>query len=743
VTDRSRLRLVVLGVLVLSLLVTLTARLWFMQVVSGSEYRALADDNRIREVVSPAVRGAILDDQGRPLAENRTTLVVSVDRNVLLEQPNDGQAVLNRLSKLLDVPARKLNRQLTLCGTPEAAPAPICWNGSPYQPIPVLKDAKPTVALQIMERREDFPGVSADLQAIREYPQPFGARMAQLLGYLGPVTAEELEAAQSKVGKNGTTLTSADLVGRGGLEQQYDSYLRGKPGIKDLAVDHSGAVTGTISKVDEQPGDYLVTSLDAHVQRVVEDQLKAAIARAHTQTDPDGMPYRASSGAAIVMEVDTGRVVAMASYPDYNPNIWVGGVSTKQYHDLLHNPKGSPLINLATQGQFAPASTYKVVTTTAAVNAGYSLYGYYPCPYDLTVAGQTFHNFETSSYGDISFEKALQISCDTVFYGLAYDMWQREGGLTSDATAPDWVADTARGFGFGKPTGIDLAGEAPGTVPDRAWRRQLWLANKDFYCHFKDKGLPSEVNDPYLVKLYAELCTDGYLWQPGDAVLSAIGQGYDLATPIQVAQAYAAIANGGTIYKPQIAKAVMTPDGEVVKEFEPKVQGKLPASPEVISYLQNALQTVPEVGTAEYPFHYPSPFPLSQLPVAAKTGTGEVHGKQTTSWFASYAPADDPKFVVLMMVPEGGTGSLTSGASVRAIYEALFGVQGETVDAKWAVLPHGKPVETLPTIRPDGRIVLPKDTGLPKSDTGQGAGAGLPVTGPRTHGRHRRGPPSR
>jgi penicillin-binding protein 2 len=209
-----------------------------------------------------------------------------------------------------------------------------------------------------------------------------------------------------------------------------------------------------------------------------------------------------------------------------------------------------------------------------------------------------------------------------------------------------------------------------------------------------------------------------------------------------VAQAYAAIANGGTIYQPQLAKAVMTPDGKVVKEFQPKAVGKLPASPEVLSYLQTALSNVPEVGTAEYPFHYPTAFPLSELPVAAKTGTGEVYGKQTTSWFASYAPADDPKFVVLMMVPQGGTGSLTSGASVRAIYEALFGVRGQTIDAKWAVLPHGKPVETLPTIRPDGRIVLPKDTGLPKSETGLGSASGLPVTGPRAHGRRWRGAPS-
>ena len=711
-TDRSRWRLVVLQVLVLSLLATLVGRLWFLQVASGAEYRALAADNRIREVVTPATRGVILDDQGRPLAENRTTLVISVDRTVLQTEPNNGRAVVDRLSSLIGVPAKHIERQLTLCGSPGAAPPPVCWNGSPYQPIPVLQDAKPDMALQIMQQRHVYKGVSADLQAVRDYPQPFGARMSQVLGYLGPVTAQELAAAQSKVGRNGVTLTSTELVGRAGLEQQYNKYLLGRPGVTDLTVDSTGAVTGTLSKQAPTPGNYLVTSLDAHVQKVVEDQLKKAIARAHTQVDPNGVPYHANSGAAIVMEADTGRIVAMASYPDYNPNIWVGGISNKQYHRLTSAKANYPLLNLAIQGQFAPASTFKIVTTSAAVAAGYSLYGTYPCPPQLDIAGRTFHNFETTQYGNISIEKALQISCDTVYYGLAYDMWKREGGYTLNSGAQDWVANTAAAFGYGKPTGIDLPAEAAGRIADRSWRKQYWLANKDYYCHFDQKAPPADRNNAYLRKFAKEFCVSGYQYQPGDAALAAIGQGDMLATPIQVAQAYAAIANGGTIYQPQIAKAVMTPSGQVVKQFAPKVSGHLPDSPETLHYIQNALAGVPTVGTATWPFHYPTPFPLNKIPVAAKTGTGEVYGKQSTSWFVSYAPANKPKYVVLMMVPQGGTGALTSGASVRAIYEALLGVRGQAVNPKWAIVPGGNPVTTLPTIRPNGHIVQPKDTGL-------------------------------
>jgi len=297
------------------------------------------------------------------------------------------------------------------------------------------------------------------------------------------------------------------------------------------------------------------------------------------------------------------------------------------------------------------------------------------------------------------------------------------------------VSETSKAFGFGMPTGVDLPGEASGRVADRQWRKEYYLANKDYYCNFDKRAPEADRNSAYLQQFAKEFCVDGDEYRAGDAVLSAIGQGDMLTTPLQIAQAYAAIANGGTIYKPQIGKAVMTPGGDVVKEFEPKVTGKLPASPETIAFLQDALAGVPVEGTAVYPFTYPTAFPLSQLPVAAKTGTGEVYGKQTTSWFASYAPANDPKFVVLMMVPEGGTGSLTSGASVRAIYEALFGVNGQSIDPKRGILPGGDPVSTLPVIERDGTIVPPKDTGLPRQDTGPSA---VPAGGPTTTSANRR-----
>ncbi|MEO8330248.1 MAG: penicillin-binding transpeptidase domain-containing protein, partial [Candidatus Nanopelagicales bacterium] len=548
---------------------------------------------------------------------------------------------------------------------------------------------------------------------IRDYPKPFGMNAAHLLGYLSPVTAEELAAQESSAGRRGAKYTRTDLVGRAGLEQEYDAYLRGRPGIKQLSVDSAGNVTGTVAEKAPTPGDNLVTSIDAHVQKVVEDQLKLAIQRARTQVDPDGVPYKASTGAAIVMEVDTGRVVAMASYPSYNPSIWTGGISNHQYAQLSSEQADVPLVNRAIQGQFAPASTFKIATTMAAVNAGYSLYDTYPCPSSLTIAGRPFSNYESESHGDLTFKQALEVSCDTVYYKIAYELWQNEGGYDAKPGVTEYVSDAAKALGYGKATGIDLPGEASGRIVNRQWRKDYYAANKDYYCNFDEEAPPADRDSAYLQQLAKEFCADGDEYRAGDAVLSAIGQGDQLSTPLQTAQAYAALANGGTIYQPQLAKAIVSPDGEVVKEFEPNPVGKVPASPETISYLQDAFAAVPVSGTAYYPFHSPTAFPLSQIPIAAKTGTGEVYGSQTTSWFASYAPADDPEFVVLMMVPEGGTGSLTSGASVRAIYEALFGVDGLTVDAKQAIIPGGDPITGLPTIARDGTINLPHDDGLP------------------------------
>jgi len=692
----------VLQVLALSLMLTLFSRLAFLQVVTGDQYQRAAADNRTREVVTPAVRGLILDAQGRPLVRNRTTVVVSVDRNEVGDQKDKGAVVLARLSKTLGLKVTGLRGALTLCGTTGAAKPPVCWNGSPYQPIPVAKDVATDVALSILERRELYPGVSAELEAVREYPAPEGANTAHVLGYLGPVTDAELKAKQG--GSTRAQLRRTDLIGRAGLESTYDGYLRGLPGLRSLAVDNSGAVTGTVDTTDPTPGSYLVTNIDAKVQAVAEQALATQIQAARagkTYKCPGGC--NADSGSVIVMDVRTGRIVAMASYPTYDPTVWVGGVSKVQYDALTAKKANTPLLPRAWAGEYVPASTFKVVSTTAAVRAGESLSSTYECSRELQIGNTTKRNFESEAFGKITVQRAIEVSCNTVFYRLGYDAWLNDGGLTPKAGgAREWFVNTARDFGLGSLTNIDLPSEAAGRIVGREDLQKRWEAQKTTYCKRAETGYPevTERTRAKLLQAFAkENCVDGYQYKGGFAADFAIGQGETAVTPLQMTRIYAAIANGGTLWKPEVARAVISPTGKVTKEFKPTSEGKLPADAATLKYIQRSLRGVATDGTGKGLF---ANFPVQ---VSVKTGSGQVTGKDDTSWFASYAPSNNPQYAVVMMVSQGGTGSGTSGPGVKKIYEALFGVNGSTVDPSKSVLPGGQLPTKLPVVRADGTLV--------------------------------------
>jgi len=709
VSERSNLRLLVLAVLVVSLLGTLVARTFYLQVMTGATYKAAAANNTVREVVEPAVRGLIIDQVGRPLVSNRTSVVVTVDRLALKKEPDGGTEVVKRLAKILDLPVKKISERLLNCGTTDAPPPPLCWNGSPYQPVPVAKDVDTQTALTIMERRRDFPGISAKLEAIREYPAPFNVNAAHILGYLGPVTEEQMQVQGDS--SQWDRLRRTDVVGRSGLEKSYDAELRGKPGITTLAVDTAGHVTGTLEDRPPVAGDYVVSTIDSHLQEVVEQQLIAAVNRARTQG------YPGKSGAAVVMDVTNGHILAMASYPTYDPSIWVGGVTKKQFQALV---KSDSLSSNAYQGTFAPGSTYKVISTAAAGKEKFNLQGTYRCPSKVKVGGQTFNNFESSAYGRISLSRALEVSCNTVFYGLAERMWQKAGGPDAGTDGADPIADVAHMFGLGTKTGVDLPGEAAGHVSSRAFKASNWEAMKDTWCKNAAGGYPeTRKTDPKLADYYTALdkenCTDGYQWRAGDALNAAIGQGDTAVTPLQMAMVYSAVANGGTVYQPQVAKALLSADGKVVKEFPPVVKDTVAVPNGTFKFLHKALPGVTTSGSGETPF---VGFPLDKIPIASKTGSAQVTGnKVSTSWFASYAPANNPRYAVIMMVTEGGTGSKTSGPSVRKIYESIFGVHFGSVNPSKSILVGGAPRDSLPVVRPDGSPVEPKgkDAGVAPS----------------------------
>ena len=689
----SRPRLIALYVAVFALLAGLALRIWDIQVKNAPVYRALASSERIREVVTPPTRGSIVDDLGAPIVTSTPALVISVSLPALWQQSDGGVAVLSRLATLLHIKQSVMRDDVRLC---TVGVRPPCWAGSPYQPVPVAENVSATTALQVLENQRLYPGVTAAVQPVTHYQQPISTSLAQVLGYLQPITASELKAQ----GLPSTGYSGVDLVGQAGLELQYDSALRGVPGMQKLAVDAAGQVTGTISKVPPTAGDYLVTSINSAVQMDTERALAGAVGRSQLAGNPTK-----NGGAAVVMTT-TGRVLAMASYPTYNPSIWNRGISQREFNRLFGTAYGEPVLNRATQGQYAPGSTWKITSVAAAVAAGYSLSGSYNCPATVTIGGHSYANDGNPNLGPMSLHEALVLSCDTVFYQLAYDIWQHDHPGANVVTSPKAPIQEMQkmelAWGFGHNTGVDLPAENPGSVPTREWLYYLWKANAHAGQNWCKNG---RINGTYVQQIEYDDCRIGNVWTPGQAVIAAIGQGYVSVTPLQLARAYVALANGGTLYSPRIGEALISPTGKVVRRINPPVVGHLPVAKSTLAYIRNALAGVVTSGTAAGTF---AGFPLNKVCVAAKTGTAQVAGLQATSVFASFAPCVHPKYVVVMMIPNSGYGSDVSGPAVRQIWDGIFGLEGHK-----AALPGGNLPTVLPHLNRAGQLVPPPGFGPP------------------------------
>jgi penicillin-binding protein 2 len=672
----SRRRLAVLYVLVVAALVALGGRLYYVQVLNTAQYKALAAANQTRQVVVPAVRGGIVDDLGQPLVRNQTSMVVSVNMSTLSQTTSDdGQSVLRRLAPLLGQSYKQLSEKTRLCT--KGVPAP-CWTGSPYQPIPVDQRVSMRTALQIMEEPNQFPGVTAGVQPVVEYPMPDGADPAQVIGYLQPITQQEM--AKEHLPETG--FAGDDLVGQAGLEAQYNSALTGKPGTQTVSVNAAGDVRGVVSENQPQNGDTLVTSLNSKVQAVAQDALNNAIARSRAQGND------VNQGAAVV-ETTTGRIVAMASYPDYNPSVWTNGISQQEFNYLFGTASGEPIMDWATQGQYAPGSTFKVTSTAAAVADGYSLYGLYNCPAAVTIDGQRFINDGNPGEGDMTFQTALIQSCDSVYYNLAYQMWQSDDNKANFQANPNAPVQKMQAmelaWGFGKYTGIDLPEESTGTIPTRQWLYYMWKDNAhtgENWCKY------GKANGSYVQQIEYQDCLDGYTWEPGQAAIAAIGQGYVTATPLQLTNAYVALADGGKLYAPKIGEALISPAGKVVQRITPTVTRKLPVSSTTLAYIRNALRGVVTQGTAAGAF---GGFPLNKVCVAGKTGTAEIMGKVATSVFASFAPCQNPQYVVVVMLPDSGFGADAAAPAVRQIWDGIYGLEGHKAAVPGGVLPTAIP----------------------------------------------------
>jgi penicillin-binding protein 2 len=615
-------RLKVLASVLAFMFAALVTRLWFLQVLATEDYRARARANRVEIAPLPAPRGKILDRTGVELVTNRASTVVTIEE----EKVPNTESLLLRLSSVLDVSAEELAERLN---DPDYGP---------FEPVPVYDGATDEQVIYLSEHNREFPGVDYREVGVRAYP--FGSLAAHVIGYLGEIGPQELGSAGFERYRPG------QLVGRGGVEQEYERWLHGRDGRRAIEVNALGKETRRLKGRQPVAGNDLVLTVHHKIQQVAEASLREGVRVAkqivHEET---GRYLRAPAGAVVVLDPNNGQIIAMASYPTYDPRVFYEGLTQREWEQLNNPGRNFPLNNRAIQAAYPPGSTLKPLVAAAAVEAGYAKPdGFYPCPAEFMVPGDTsktvFRNWRDIDSGVISFARSLIDSCDTVFYQFGLEFY-RERKIRGEL-----LQQQMRAWGLARPTGIDLSAEAHGRVPDAEWKAKI---------HDKfPRAYPDSV------------------WYPGDTINMSIGQGDLLVTPLQLAEAFAALTNGGTLHRPRIGLRVQTSQGQVLREMPDEVLGQVPVDKRTLRAIRDALRHVPQTGTAAGAF---AGFPLSSFPVAGKTGTAEVAGKQPHSWFAAAAPANQPEYVVVAVVEEGGHGSEVAAPIVRRILESLFGLE--------------------------------------------------------------------
>lgn len=616
-------RVKALAGVVIFLFASLVTRLWFLQVLAAEENQDRAESNRVRVVPLPAPRGNILDREGRVLIDNRSSIEIVVNR----QHVDDPDELLFRLSEVLDIPVEDL---VDRYNDPTYLP---------YQPVPLAKGVPERVAAYLAEHNREFPGVEYRSVGVRRNEN--GSLAAHLIGYLGEVNEQELNSPEFAGYRPG------DEVGRGGVEQEYEGFLRGEPGLVNYQVDAEGRIGAVLGRQEPEPGNDLFLSIDLGLQEAVSSSLADGIKAASGVITADGRTLNAKAGAVVALDPDSGQVLAMSSYPTFDPRVFQDGVTRREWKELTRPAFNSPLANRATQGQYPAASALKPFVAAAAVNARIaSPNGYFPCPPEFQVPGDTsetvFHNWTTEDMGHLSLAESLSQSCDTVFYQFGLDFYRLRD------EKGDWMQRLLRRWGFGRATGIDLPGEAVGRIPDSAWKQR--------------------VHD-LAPKLYPQP-----LWLPGDNINMSIGQGDLLVTPLQMAAAFGALANGGTLYAPEVGLRVQAPDGTVLETITPEARREIKVKKNALPTILEGLRGAVTTGTAADPF---AGFPHSSIPIAGKTGTAEaiVDGRDVNhSWFAAVAPMDDPEIVVVAIVEEGGHGSEVAAPIVRRVLEQYFGL---------------------------------------------------------------------
>lgn len=647
----SPIRLAVINLLVLSLLATLFGRLWYIQVLAGNQAQALAERTSIRFVYENAPRGFIFDRHGETLARNRTALTVALDvSSVPDERMNQ---VIRDLARALDMEPSEIRE---IVEDPRIGP---------HTPRPIALDVDKDVVIHLQEHPDRFPGVTHLEIPVREYP--LGALASHAVGHIGEINEEELtkeRERQEEAEEEGTTVREyrpGDLIGKVGIERVYEDWLAGKRGVRKIAVDVRGERVQDFGYQAPERGWDAILTIDAGMQAAAEDALERGIGIAQGLTDPDtGEKFKAPAGAVVALDPRNGEVLALASFPDFDPNLFVGSAPPGELAKLNAPDAQMPFLNRAIAEAVPPGSTFKAITAAAAWSVDRNLENRtFSCPGYMRIGTRVFRDWTPDGHGTVGLSRSLAESCDIVYYTLGIELDARRR-----QTREEHLQNVARQFGFGRLTGIDLRGELEGLVPDAEWK---W--NRFSYAQTYDRR-----------------------WFPGDAANLAIGQGFLQSTPLQLAVSYAAIANGGTIYRPHVLKCLAQLNvsrrtvvdeacgsGIVPKAASPKVIERVDIAPGAFSLIENGMAgTVRGDGTSAGAFEG---FPLESVFVAGKTGTAQMKPKQPFSWFAAIGKAQGKEIVVVALVEEAGTGSQIAAPIVRRVFDQHFGVRSGSFEA--------------------------------------------------------------
>lgn len=603
--SRLSLRIAVLGGVAVALFAVLFFRLWNLQVIDGSQYLAEAQNNRIREYRVLAPRGEILARNGQPIVQNRTSLALLLNTSKLPADEAEANAELAKLASLVRMPLKKVRE--TIAEQEKVAAG---------APVTLRRDVGYDLVYYLEENKRRFPGVSVERVFVRAYPD--GSEAAHVVGTVGEVTEEQLEE------KRYSRLEPGDEVGQNGAEYAYDKYLRGVPGKTRVQVNAAGQPTpgGQLTQTPPTPGKDLVLTINPAVQQAGE----AALAER-------GLP-----GAFISMNVHSGEILALGSFPTYDPKVFTEPMTQTQVDELFRDEVLAPLSNRATESAYPTGSTYKIITALAALENGVITPSTTIVDNGVIKRGtQEFENAGGVAYGPVSLVQALQVSSDVFMYELGSKMWDKP-----------YLQEWSRKLGIGVPSGLDIPAERepPGLVPSRKWRDEL----------------------------FAEGNTDRP-WSEGDNIQLAVGQGDLQTTPLQLALAYAALGNGGTIVTPHVGREIRDAAGRVLKEFDPGPRRHVRIDPEsrqaILEGLHQAAQVPP--GTAAGIF---GGFPV---PIAGKTGTAERPGHADQSWFALLAPYPNPNIVTVVTIEEGGFGAESAAPAALQMLEAQFNKEATEV----------------------------------------------------------------